>query len=319
MGEVTITRFDPTAHSGAWDSFITGEAVNSTFIHLRDYMDYHADRFDDFSLLATDHSGKIKAVLPATKEDDTVSSHPGLTFGGLLTSKRLHHRDIEAILTAIVSFLRETGVKSMEITQPPYLYHRSRPAGDIDYLLATRLNGTLSRRRLLSAIDLQSDPEYSKLRKRCLKKAEKLNRTVAPSHDIEAFYSMLSVNLADRYNARPVHSLDEIKLLMGRFPDNIGLYMAFDGKTPIAGTILYKSDHVVKTQYIASNPKGREDGAVDMLLMTLIDLSARQGYRYFDLGSSESAPSIINSGLIFQKEGFDAGGVCLDTYKIDIN
>lgn len=317
MGEVTITRFDPTLHTGAWDSFITDEAANSTFIHLRSYMDYHADRFDDFSLIATDSSGKIIAVLPAVKQDDSVSSHPGLTFGGLLTGKRLHHRDIDATLTAIISFLREKGVKKLTVTQPPFIY-QSRPTGDVEYLLYGKLNGILDRRRLLSVLELQAEPIFSALRKRNFKKAEKLNLTVGQSTDIDTFYSMLSANLADRYNARPVHSLDEIKLLAARFPDNISLYMTFDGKTAVAGSILYKSGSVVKTQYIASTRAGRESGGVDLLLMTLIERATRQGYRYFDLGSSESMPGIINSGLIFQKEGFGAGGVCLDTYTIDI-
>lgn len=317
MGRVTITRFDPTVHTRAWDSFITDEAVNSTFIHQRGYMDYHGDRFNDFSLVVTDLSGKIIALLPATKSEETVSSHPGLTFGGFLTGKKCHHSDIAATLEAMIVFLKENGIDRLSVTQPPFIY-QSRPTGDIEYMFATRLNGTVTRRRLLSVIDIESKPSYSELRKRGFKKAEAHGLTVRQSHDIDVFYSMLSANLADRYNATPVHSPDEIKLLATRFPDNISLYMTFDGECPIAGTIIYKSGKVVKTQYIASTPDGRVKGAVDMLIMSLIDIAAGQGYRYIDLGSSESSPGIINDGLLLQKEGFGARGVCLDTYTINI-
>ena len=34
----------------AWDTFISG-AKNATFLFARDFMEYHSDRFTDYSLL----------------------------------------------------------------------------------------------------------------------------------------------------------------------------------------------------------------------------------------------------------------------------
>ena len=36
-----------------WDQFIR-ESKNGTFLFMRDYMDYHQDRFVDFSAIATE-------------------------------------------------------------------------------------------------------------------------------------------------------------------------------------------------------------------------------------------------------------------------
>ena len=47
-----------------WDDFV-GRARNSTLLHLRSYMDYHADRFQDASLVMIDDKDHIVALLPA--------------------------------------------------------------------------------------------------------------------------------------------------------------------------------------------------------------------------------------------------------------
>ena len=66
-----------------WD-LVVEQSRNGTFLHRRDYMDYHADRFEDMSLIARDDSGRIIAVMPAHRCGDTITSHGGLTYGGWL-------------------------------------------------------------------------------------------------------------------------------------------------------------------------------------------------------------------------------------------
>ena len=76
-----------------WDQFVAN-AKNATFLFMRDYMDYHADRFFDCSLMFYD-DGKLRALLPANydKKHRTIASHGGLTYGGLilLTDNRGEH------------------------------------------------------------------------------------------------------------------------------------------------------------------------------------------------------------------------------------
>ena len=68
-----------------WDLAVTASR-QGTFLLMRHYMDYHADRFTDASLLFYDGShGRLRGVLPATVDGDTAVSHGGLTYGGLLT------------------------------------------------------------------------------------------------------------------------------------------------------------------------------------------------------------------------------------------
>ena len=49
MDKITIVRYD-AAQRVLWDDFVEN-ARNATFLFKRDYMDYHADRFADHSLI----------------------------------------------------------------------------------------------------------------------------------------------------------------------------------------------------------------------------------------------------------------------------
>jgi len=75
-----------------WNRFV-GTSKNGTFLLLRDYMDYHSDRFHDHSLMIF-RNGKLYALLPANEAGDTFFSHQGLTYAGLLTTEHASAEDI---------------------------------------------------------------------------------------------------------------------------------------------------------------------------------------------------------------------------------
>ena len=84
----------------------------------------------------------------------------------------------------------------------------------------------------------------------------------------------------------------------------------------MAGTLVYDTGTVVKTQYIASSAQGRASGALDMLFSTLMD-DVFNDHRYMDYGTSTLVGgSNLNEGLISQKEGFGARAVVYDTYEL---
>ena len=71
-------------HRRQWDEFVRG-AKNGHFLFPRDYMDYHADRFPDASLMFYDESDRLIGLLPATACDGVLSTHSGLSFGGVIS------------------------------------------------------------------------------------------------------------------------------------------------------------------------------------------------------------------------------------------
>ena len=83
----------------------------------------------------------------------------------------------------------------------------------------------------------------------------------------------------------------------------------------MGGVIIYESDHVAHTQYIAATEEGRGMGATDIIISYLInEYYAKK--RYFDFGiSTEAEGSHLNVGLIENKEGYGARAVTYDFYK----
>src|SRR4051794_33903915 len=70
------------ARKREWDDFVR-VAKNGHFLFNRDYMEYHSDRFPDASLMFYDGSDRLIGLLPATARQGVVSSHSGLSFGGV--------------------------------------------------------------------------------------------------------------------------------------------------------------------------------------------------------------------------------------------
>lgn len=80
-----VKRYQPE-YKTQWDDFVD-KSKNATFLFKRDFMEYHADRFEDFSLLVFEDE-KIKALFPANRVESTFYSHQGLTYGGLLIESK---------------------------------------------------------------------------------------------------------------------------------------------------------------------------------------------------------------------------------------
>ena len=78
-----IVRYTPDRQA-EWDAFVRSSRTG-TFLIERGYMDYHAHRFPDCSLMFY-RDGKLVALLPAywVESERTVYSHQGLTYGGLI-------------------------------------------------------------------------------------------------------------------------------------------------------------------------------------------------------------------------------------------
>jgi hypothetical protein len=177
----------------------------------------------------------------------------------------------------------------------------------------------LTERKISSAILLHEPLPLSQLRKRKKSLAQASGITIREEKSLDTFWQILSNNLRERHNTKPVHSVEEIKYLQSLFPDNIRLFVASDrsGAT-VGGALLYITDRVAHVQYIASTAEGRENGALDTLFDSLIrDTFANK--EYFDFGVSvEQGGHFLNNGLIFQKEGLGGRGICYDTYSVEL-
>ena len=309
-----IVRYT-AAHKERWDAFVAASR-NGTFLLMRDYMDYHSHRFDDYSLLF-ERGGELVALLPGHVAGNEYRSHNGLTYGGLVLGDAATAVVVMDIFALLRAYLKEKGFVSVVYRPVPHIYHR-RPCEEDLYALY-RNDAVLVERKISSAVALREPLPFSTLRTRKVKKAAKMGFSLCEGGSYATFWNVLQQNLLAGHNAVPVHSLQEIELLAERFPANIKLFTVTSaGSETVAGTVLFVTDKVAHVQYIGSLPAGREGGAVDFLFDKLVhELFA--GKEFFDFGTSvEQGGRYLNEGLIFQKEGFGGRAVVYDTYKMNL-
>ena len=298
-----------------WNSFVS-KARNATFLFDRNYMDYHADRFDDNSFMFY-HKGKLKAVLPANVAGDTLYSHQGLTYGGLLLDKKATVEDVLECFDSMNSWLRENGISKVVYKALPWIYQQYPSEEDL-YALTWKCKAQLISRDIASTIVIDNKLKFAESRKSGIRKALSLNIEVGESNDVDGFWHVLEDNLGNRYIAKPVHTASEMKLLMSRFPNNIKLYVAKMNGEIVGGTLIYVTPQVVHTQYISASVEGKKHGALDLLFDYIIN-KVYANCRYFDFGkSTEQGGAYLNEPLIFQKEGFGGRGVCYDWYQWEL-
>lgn len=298
-----------------WNSFVS-KARNATFLFDRNYMDYHADRFDDNSFMFY-HKGKLKAVLPANVAGDTLYSHQGLTYGGLLLDKKATVEDVLECFDSLNSWLRKNGISKVVYKALPWIYQQYPSEEDL-YALTWKCKAQLISRNIASTIVIDNKLKFAESRKSGIRKALSLNVEVGESNDVDGFWHVLEDNLGNRYNAKPVHTASEMKLLMSRFPNNIKLYVAKMNGEIVGGTLIYVTPQVVHTQYISASVEGKKHGALDLLFDYIIN-KVYANCRYFDFGkSTEQGGAYLNEPLIFQKEGFGGRGVCYDWYQWEL-
>lgn len=295
-----------------WNEFVA-KSKNGTFLFDRRFMDYHADRFQDYSLMFYDKD-RLLAVMPAHVDGDTLVSHGGLTYGGLVMGLGIRAVQVCEIFRELNEVLRYDGFRRVVYKAVPWIYHQ-QPAEEDLYALTSVCHARLIIRDISSAIIGDRKMCFSGSRKDGIRKARKRGLIVRESMDLDAFWQILNDNLTSKYGIRPVHSAEELKLLHSRFPDKIRLYMVFEGEEPVGGTVLFLTPQVLHTQYISATPDGKACGAIDLLFDHLFN-TVYSDYRYIDFGKSTSSNSAdLNENLIFQKEGFGARAVCYDTYE----
>ena len=197
-----IRKYD-IADRQEWDSFI-GKSKNGTFLFKRGYMEYHNDRFDDYSLLVYDNK-KLRAVLPANVKDDILQSHGGLTYGGLISDGCMTTETAMEVFSEINKYLLEQGIEKVVYKPTPWIYH-TLPAEEDLYAIIQVCGAKLISREISSTVYLPNRPKFSQLRRRCVNKARRNGIIVRESNDIATFWNILNANLEGRYGVSPVHT-----------------------------------------------------------------------------------------------------------------
>lgn len=312
MNTFTIKKYEASYYS-VWNQLVS-EAKNATFLFHRDFMEYHSDRFEDYSLLVFEGE-KLVALLPANKVGNAIYSHLGLTYGGLLY-KDIKLAKVISNFKEILFFLNENGFEKLNIKEIPSIYHQ-KPAEELLYALFLS-KAVLTRRDSLAVIDLRTDFTISKGRMEGVAKGIKKELRIVEETNFESFWNQIMIpNLETKHQAKPVHSLQEIQYLHAKFPKNIRQFNVYLNNKIVAGTTVFESQQVAHAQYISANEEKNELGSLDLLYHYLIT-KVFKDKPFLDFGiSNEQQGQKLNNGLSFWKESFGASTVVQDFYEVE--
>ena len=297
-----------------WDSCIA-QAKNGSFLFLRDYMDYHRDRFDDHSLLFV-RAGRTIACLPAHRVDDVLHSHRGLTFGGLVMHEGIRLSDVAAIFRSLLDHMNSKGMRTLYYRHMPHCYSR-RPAEE-DLFVLSGLGARIIETKATCVVATGMPGLYSHEVRRVVKRFARAGLTLRRSFDFAGYMKLCEDYLWRRRGAKPVHSGEELERLAARFPDNIQLYVVERGSDIEGGVVIYRNAACARSQYVAQSPFGQEARIIPAIYDHVLNSVLSKG-TMFDFGhSADPATGLLDEKLHAYKESFGARTIQLSSYELSI-
>ena len=278
-------------------------------------MEYHQDRFDDYSLIVEDEKGWV-AVLPANRVGNELFSHQGLTYGGLVYKDSLKLEKVLSVFKSVLKMLQANGINKLAIKLIPTIYCDFF-SDELNYALFLT-EAKLTRRDTLAVLDLSKEIKLSKNRKQGIRRGIKNQLIIKEENDFTSFWNLVLIpNLINKHQANPVHSLEEISNLKQKFPLNIRQLNVYKENEIVGGTTIFESKKVAHTQYISAITNKNEYGTLDFMYHHLMTEVFKHKV-FFDFGiSNEEQGRKLNGGLSYWKESFGANIVTQDFYEVD--
>ncbi|CAM4281979.1 GNAT family N-acetyltransferase [Flavobacterium terrigena] len=314
MNRYKIIKYT-SEHYQRWNDFVAN-AKNATFLFHRDFMEYHSDRFQDFSLLVFDEKENLKAIFPANVSENKIYSHQGLTYGGIVIDSSLKLEKFIPIYSDILRFLNENNIETVSFKLIPSFYCL-QPSEELNYVLFLS-EAKLIRRDALSTIDLKHQFKIDPKRVRCVNRSKKIGLEIKKETYFTNFWTeVLAPNLDSKHETKPVHTHLEMKLLQEKFPNQIVQYNVYENDKILAGATLFIDKKTVHVQYSSTIGDKNQHAALDYLFHYLIT-TVYVDYDFFDFGiSNENQGKNINQGLQYWKETFGARTFTQDFYEVE--
>ena len=272
---------------------------------------------------------RLLAVLPAAQIEQPDGSilfvsHPGASHGGIMIQPSVSTHVCLQCVRVLLAHCREAGFSGIRLKLVPRIYHRGL-ADQLDFAL--RFTGFgVEYAELATALALQQDEEPFLKRVmrspayRNYKKAMQSGLSVVEDAGIGDFWPVLENKLLQGHQAKPAHTLAEIKRLKTLYPEGIKLFAAYEEKVCVAGVIVFLlNERVINCFYIAHDDRYQQMRPLNFVFAYLMAWGRKNGYTYLDWGiSTEERGSKLNAELLRFKEGFGGRGVLRESYFYDL-
>ena len=283
-------------------------------------INFHSLKFRDLD------TGKIAAIMlgseKQTNDGKVYISCDGVSFAGFLWKKRSDLLNFIDVIEGFKEYLLNNGFDKCIIRNPPFLYNKS-PNEETEYALL-KSGFEVSSVSISNIIDL-NEFEFTKIsetKKRSIKKSQKdISVSIIDGEltqeNFKTYYSILRDN-RELKNVSPTHSFEELIYLKNTLPEEIILFEARIRGELAAICVLFSINRdIILNFYLAGSEQFKPEGAAEYILLKTIEWSKENGYRYYDIGTSDTNEGLIG-GLFAFKKKFLANGFLRKTYELKL-
>jgi len=306
-----------------WDEFVEN-SNNGTMFHLQKFFDYHEPNKFKFDHLIFLEKDKIAAVLPGAIIGDKFESPIGASYGSIVTEDIKFDKAME-IVTALLEYGKNNGIKEFELTAPPVVYE-NLPNQNLDFALLWQ-GFKYELHYISSAIKLDKEREIiprfqSTVRRNIRKTFRNSDIRVEINERYDQFYPILLDNKS-RHNIKPTHSYEDLLKLKELLPDKLKLFMVYYKNIPIGGSLMFFVNRTCALCFYNMLLYDYDEyKPIQRVMYEVVKYSTDNGYSYVDIGVSQDTsadnPMTPSMDLINFKEKFDAKTVMRNTLHIKL-
>jgi Acetyltransferase (GNAT) domain len=325
---IEVTKVEDIENEIEWKEFLRNQYNLFFDFRFNSYNDlfkknikWHHLKFKDTG------SNKILALIIGCEKildgDLTYVSSDGVSFGGFLWKKKTDLTNYIEVIDSFKNYIMKNNFRRCIIRNPPFLYHKMVNE-ETEYALIK--SGFEVTNVSISNIINLDDFEFKKIsetKKRSIKKSSndisvRMFMEIPDKNNFKDYYSILLEN-RELKNVSPTHSFDELIYLKNNLSSEIILFAAYIKETLVAICVLFCiSKDMILNFYLAGDEKYKQEGVSEFILFKTIEWSKENGYKYYDIGTSDIDGKLIG-GLFAFKKKFLAHGYLRKTFELRIN
>ena len=313
-----IVKYKNNEHLDIWDKYVQ-KSNNGTIFHLRRFLNYHQERnFEDCSLMFYDKN-IIQGVFSGAIVNNCLYSHPGASFGGFVYND-LSFDSSKKMVELLIQYACKNKLTEIIIIPPPFIYYQLYNEA-MEYCLHYK-GFNIEEYYISSFVDLRKNIENQihSRKKRYIRKTEN-NIMIKESKNLESFYPILLDNKS-RHNTKPTHTLNELKILMDKFPNDIVLLLSYHENQIIGGALNFITNQnscILFYNMIDYNYKDLQPASLQ--IYKSLEWAKQNGLCFLDIGVSqlyEGNKIIPHDSLINFKEQFGAKAMIRKVMKLKL-
>lgn len=312
MSVLIIEEYNLKDNCDTWNNFVIN-SVNSNMYQLNEFININSYKCDQVKNLAFKENNKIIATISLGIFRKKLCKSPfSSSFAGFNYIHNLSLHTLKYVVEKLKEYCLENRIEIIEITQPPLIYLKHVDE-KIDYALLS--NGFKLESYEVCLYKKTKDllENIKSNLKRNIKKAiingliyKKIDKPKECFQFIEEQKRIQGIPFSITYC--------DFKLLKERYPDKVLMYGVYMDNILISAIIMYSINNKTILGFNwAQDKKYQGVRASDYMLYKSIELALKNGYEFFDFGTT-TLNGIINKGVTDFKEKFNPDSVLRKKY-----